>query len=91
MKALKVRKNFIFERETVEKVQEVLAKKHKSLTEAITLYFQALAKEPEILDLIEKQARRRTGSFIGMLDGKIGDEDAKRMYETHARAKESQS
>lgn len=83
MKAVKVRKNFLFEKETVEKVQEMLSKKHKNLTEAISLYFQALIKDPEILETIERSAHKRTGSFIGMLDNKIGDTDAKNMKKSY--------
>ncbi len=86
MKVVKVRKNFLFDKEMVEKVQEILSKKHKSLTEAIALYFQALVKEPEILDAIENSARKRSGSFIGMLDGKIGDESRKTMQKTYAES-----
>lgn len=88
MKVAKVRKNFLFDKETVEKVQEILSKKHKNLTEAIALYFQALVKEPEILDAIENSARKRSGSFIGMLDGKIGNEDRKKMRKTYVKSSE---
>lgn len=84
MKSVKVRKNFMFDKETVDRVQEIVSKKHKNLTEAISLYFQALVKEPAILDAIEERANKRTGSFIGILDGKIGDLDHKEMVEYHA-------
>ncbi|RLA71667.1 MAG: hypothetical protein DRG24_04960 [Epsilonproteobacteria bacterium] len=88
IKVAKVRKNFLFDKDMVEKVQEILSKKHKNLTEAIALYFQALVKEPEILDAIEKSAHKRSGNFIGMLDGKIGDEDRKSMHKTYAKSSE---
>lgn len=79
MEALKVRKNFIFERDTLEQAASVLKQKHKNLTEAITLYFQAIAKEPGLIDTIESVASKRSGSFIGTLDGEIGDESFKEM------------
>ncbi len=79
MKSLKVRKNFIFEKEVVEKAQKLLYTQHKNLTEAINLYFKAIVKEPSLLDEIEKHAKKRTGSFVGMLDGKIGDESYKEL------------
>ena len=37
---------------------------------------KVITKEPAILE-IEKNTDKRTGSFIGMLDGKIGDENYK--------------
>jgi len=74
MQTLKVRKNFLLERELVEKAQEIILNKHKNLTEVINLYFKAIVKEPSILESIEKSAHKRTGAFIGMLDGEIGDE-----------------
>lgn len=90
MKAIKIRKNFLFDKMIVEKVQDILSKKQKNLTEAITLYFQAIVKEPEILDKIEESAHKRTGNFIGMLDGKIGDIDSKNMHATYAKSKKFQ-
>ena len=90
MGAIKVRKNFLFDKATVEKVQEILSKKHKNLTEAITLYFQAIVREPEILDRVEDSAHKRTGRFIGMLDGKIGDSDRKDMRETYSKSEKFQ-
>ncbi len=86
MKVVKVRKNFLFDKEMVEKVQEILSKKHKNLTEVISLYFQALVKEPEILDMIESSAHKRSGSFIGLLDGKVGDESKKTMQKNYAES-----
>ena len=83
---IKVRKNFLFDKEMVEKVQKILLTKQKNLTEAIALYFQAVIKEPEILDAIETSAHKRNGNFIGMLDGEIGDEDKKDMHKTYAKS-----
>jgi len=48
-------------------------------------YFQAIIKEPELIDTIEKKAKKRTGSFIGMLDNKIGDESYKNMKKSHPK------
>ena len=79
MKTLQVRKNFLFDRVLVEEAQEILKKRHKNLTQAITLYLKAVVKNPEILDEIEKSANKREGRFIGMLDGMIGDESYKKM------------
>ncbi|WP_292663184.1 hypothetical protein [Nitratifractor sp.] len=79
MKALQVRKNFLFDRTLVDEAQKILKKRHKNLTQAITLYLKAVVKNPEILDEIEKSANKRDGSFIGMLDGMIGNESYKEM------------
>ena len=38
---------------------------------------KAITKDPTLLDVIENIASKRTGNFIGLLDGKIGDEDFK--------------
>ena len=77
MHVLKVRKNFLFDRELVEKAQKIISNQHKNLTEVINLYFKAIVKDPSILETIEKSATKRTGSFIGLLDGEIGDESYK--------------
>ena len=79
MNIVKVRKNFLLDKDVIEKAQSVIMHKHKNLTEVINLYFKAIVKEPSILDTIEKSANRRTGSFIGLLDGEIGDESYKNM------------
>jgi len=79
MKALQIRKNFIFDRTLVEEAQKVLKKRHKNLTQALTLYLKAVVKNPQVLDEIEKSANRRDGGFIGILDGQIGDESYKKM------------
>ena len=83
MKIMRVRKNFLFDKEIVEKVQKIVNERHKNLTEAISLYFKALVKHPEILDEIEKVAQKRTGKFIGLLDGKVGDESWREMKKSY--------
>ena len=79
MNIVKIRKNFLLDKETVEKAQQIIRKQHKSLTEAITLYLKAVVKDPSILQTIEQSAKKRTGSFIGMLDGEIGNKQYKEM------------
>ncbi len=79
MDVLKVRKNFLLDKVLVDKAQTILLRKHKNLTEAVTTYLRAVVKDPNILDTIEETSKKRTGAFIGMLDGKIGAEDAKAM------------
>ncbi len=83
MKALRVRKNFVFDRSLVEEAQKILKKRHKSLTHAITLYLKAVVKNPSILDEIEKSAQKKDGNFIGILDGRIGDSSYKKMRSEH--------
>ena len=80
---VRVRKNFLFDKEIVEKVQKIVNERHKNLTEAITLYFKALVKHPEILDEVEKVAKKRTGKFIGLLDGEVGDESWREMKKNY--------
>ena len=84
MNSIKIRKNFLLDREIIEKAQIILLEQQKNLTEAINTYFKAIVKEPSILNTIEKSANQRTGSFIGMLDGKIGDNSFKEMKIQHA-------
>jgi len=79
LNVIKVRKNFLLDKDVIEKAQSIILKKHKNLTEVINLYFKAIVKEPSILDTIEESANKRTGSFIGLLDGEIGNEDYKAM------------
>jgi hypothetical protein len=83
MKIIRVRKNFLLDKEIIEKAQMILLEQQKSLTEVINLYFKAIVKEPSILKEVEKSANRRTGSFIGMLDNKIGDMSYKEMKREH--------
>ncbi|KIM07884.1 MAG: hypothetical protein KU29_05860 [Sulfurovum sp. FS06-10] len=89
MNVIKVRKNFLLDKELIEKAQEILLSKHKNLTEAINLYFKAIVKEPSILDSIEQSANKRTGSFIGILDGKIGNQSFKEMKKEHYKSVEN--
>ena len=83
MNTIKVRKNFLLDKEMIDKAQSIILTKKKSLTEVINLYFKAIVKEPSILDTIERSANKRTGSFIGMLDDTIGDTDFKEMRKEH--------
>ena len=84
MATLKVRKNFLLDKEVIEKAQVILLEQEKNLTEVLNTYFKAIVKEPSILETIEKCANKRTGSFIGMLDGQIGDTTFKEMKQEHA-------
>lgn len=77
METLRVRKNFVFNKELVEKAEAIAKTKHKNFTEALNLYLQAIIKQPALLDEVAGIAKKRTGSFIGMLDGKIGNKDYK--------------
>ena len=88
MTSVKIRKNFLLDRDIIEKAQVILLEHQKNLTEAINTYFKAIVKEPSIIETIEKSANRRTGSFIGMLDGKIGSSSFKEMKAQHASKEE---
>ena len=79
MSGVVVRKNFKFDKDLIDRVSDILHNKNKNFTQVLTAYFQAIIKEPELLDALEKKAKERKGSFIGMLDGKIGDVDFKEM------------
>jgi len=83
MTTLTVRKNFNFEKNLIEKTSVVLKKKNKNFTEVLTRYFQAIVKDPNILDTIEQKAKQRTGSFIGILDNKIGNQNFKDMKKSY--------
>lgn len=83
METLKIRKNFLLDRDIIEKAEVILKQKHKNFTEAVNLYFQAIAKDPTILEKLEETVSKRTGNFIGLLDGKIGNEDFKIMKKSH--------
>ncbi len=85
MNVIKVRKNFLLDKDIVEKAQNIITKQHKNLTEVINLYFKAIVKEPSILETIEKSANKRTGSFIGLLDGEIGNDDFKVLKKDYAK------
>ena len=79
MGTLTVRKNFIFDKELVDNVVVVLKDKDKNFTKLLTDYFKAITKNPDLIDEIENKAKERSGSFIGVLDGKIGAMDFKEM------------
>ncbi len=83
METLKIKKNFLLDREVIEKAEVVLKQKHKNFTEAINLYFQAIAKDPTILEKLEETVSMRSGNFIGLLDDKIGNENFKSMKMVH--------
>lgn len=83
MNALRVRKNFLFDSDVVEKAGDVLRQKHKSMTEAINSYLQAIVKDPSLVDSIDAIAVRRNAAFIGVLDDEIGDESFKQMKQSH--------
>jgi hypothetical protein len=86
MGSLTVRKNFNFEKDTVDKVAKILKEKHYSFTEALNNYFQAIIKEPELVESIEKKAKKRAGSFVGMLDGATKGESYKDMKKSHSES-----
>jgi hypothetical protein len=79
MGTLIVRKNFSFDKDIVDKVSILLQEKNTTFTKLLTNYFQAIIKEPELINEVEQKAKQRTASFIGLLDDKIGDIDAKEM------------
>ncbi len=83
MSTLTVRKNFKFEKELVDKVAAVLQEKNLNFTQFLSTYFQAVIKEPDLIDTIEQKAKQRTGNFIGVLDGKLGNEDYKEMRKSY--------
>jgi len=83
MSTLTIRKNFNFDKELIDRASTIIKKQNKNFTHILTNYFQAIIKEPGIIDVIEQKAKQRTGSFIGMLDGKIGDLDYKNMKNEH--------
>lgn len=83
MASLTIRKNFNFEKDIVDKVSVILKQQNKNLTQVLTTYFKAIVKEPELLDTIEQKSKQKTASFIGMLDGKIGDTSRKQMKIIH--------
>ena len=79
MVTLTVRKNFVFDKELVDNVGVILKEKNKNFTKLLTDYFRAITKNPELIEDIEEKAQKRNASFIGILDGKIGDMDYKEM------------
>ncbi len=83
MNTLKVRKNFIFDKEIIEQTKSILQQKKRNFTEVISLYLEAIAKDPSVIEEIEKKAKKRRGNFIGLLDGQIGDKSYKEFKEEH--------
>ena len=83
MGTLTVRKNFKFDKELVDKVGTILQEQNLNFTQLLTHYFQAIVKEPELIEIVEKKAKQRTGKFIGMLDGVIGSTDYKEMKKSY--------
>ena len=79
MGTLTVRKNFVFDKELVDNVVVILKERDKNFTKLLTDYFKAITKNPDLIDEIENKAKERSGSFIGVLDGKIGAMDFKEM------------
>ena len=83
MGTLTVRKNFKFDKELVDKVDTILQEKNLNFTQFLSHYFQAVIKDPALIDIVEKKSKQRTGNFIGILDGKIGDMDYKEMKKSY--------
>ena len=83
MSTLTVRKNFNFDKDLIDKTASILKKQNKNFTEVLTSFFQAIVKEPTIIETVEQKAKARTGSFIGMLDGVIGEMNYKDMKKEH--------
>lgn len=79
MGTMTVRKNFVFDKELINNVAVILKDKDKNFTQILTNYFKAITKNPDLIDEVEEKAKERTGSFIGVLDGKIGNMDFKEM------------
>ena len=79
MSTLTVRKNFKFDKEMIDKVSSILQKRDLNFTQFISQYFQAVIKDPALIELIEQKSKQRTGEFIGVLDNKTGDVDYKEM------------
>ena len=84
MSTLTIRKNFNFDKELTEKVSLIIKNKNQNFTQVLTNYFQAIVKEPSLIDTIEQKATQRTGGFIGMFDGMIGDTDYKDMKKAYS-------
>ena len=75
--SIKVKKNFVLDKDLIEATQKILEKRNQNFVEIITLYLQAINKDEHILDEVQKIAKKRKGAFIGMLDNQIGDVDYK--------------
>ena len=73
MSTLTIRKNFNFEKKLIDKTSLIIKKRDINFTQLLTNYFEAIVKDPDVIEIIEQKANQRTGSFIGLLDGEIGD------------------
>lgn len=73
MSILTIRKNFNFEKKLIDKTSLIIKKRDINFTQLLTNYFEAIVKDPDVIEIIEQKANQRTGSFIGLLDGGIGD------------------
>jgi len=88
MNPTKKRKNFLLDRETTEKLQELLAPTGRNLTELINQYFKAVIRDTTLLDRVDSIANLRRGAFIGLLDSSVGSQswsDTKRDF--HQKSK----
>jgi hypothetical protein len=83
MGTLTIRKNFKFDKEMVDKVANILQERNLSFTQFLSHYFQAVIKDPVLIDTVERKSKQRTGNFIGILDGKIGNADYKDMKKSY--------
>ena len=83
MGTLSIRKNFKFDKEIVDKVGYILKERNLNFTQFLSHYFQAVIKDPALIDTVEQKSKQRTGNFIGILDGKIGNVDYKNMKKSH--------
>ncbi len=83
MGTLTVRKNFKFDKEIVDKVGNILQERNLNFTQFLSHYFQAVIKDPALIDTVEQKSKQRTGNFIGILDGKIGNIDYKDMKKSY--------
>lgn len=78
-----IRKNFKFNKEIVDKVDNILQERNLNFTQFLSHYFQAVIKDPALIDIVERKSKQRTGNFIGILDGKIGNMDYKDMKKSY--------
>ena len=83
MGTLTIRKNFKFDKEIVDKVGKILQERNLNFTQFLSHYFQAVIKDPALIDTVERKSKQRTGNFIGILDTKIGNMDYKDMKKSH--------
>ncbi len=83
MGTLTIRKNFKFNKEIVDKVSNILQERNLNFTQFLSRYFQAVIKDPALIDTVEQKSKQRTGNFIGILDGKIGNIDYKDMKKSY--------